>query len=161
MKEVMKHIVNRVIRKTLYMGEDGLMLETHFCEKEVLQIIEHQPVFSYLDDPTNPSYALLQLREVLVEKSIQESPKEEGETDNGYSIFKRILVFQEELKARLGEEVDQARERLDNGDFPIPNMIKKCRTYPIYRFVRTEVGTELLSGVKKVSPGEHIEKINE
>nr|DAD22130.1 TPA_asm: hypothetical protein HUJ06_023593 [Nelumbo nucifera] len=137
MKEVMKHIANQAIRKTLYTGEDGSMLETRFCKKEILKIIEHQLVFSYLDDPTNPSYSLLlQLREVLVEKSLQESPKEEGETDSGYSIFKRIPVFQEELKARLGEEVANARERFDNGDFPIPNRIKKCRTYPIYRFVR-------------------------
>nr|DAD37322.1 TPA_asm: hypothetical protein HUJ06_007963 [Nelumbo nucifera] len=125
MKEVMKHIVNQAIRKTLYMGKDGSMLETHFYEKEILQIVEHQPVFSYLGDPMNPSYALLlQLWELLVEKKLQESPKEEGETNSGYSIFKRIPVFQEELKVILGEEVAKARERFDNGNFPIPNRIK-------------------------------------
>ncbi|XP_010261982.1 PREDICTED: phenylalanine ammonia-lyase-like [Nelumbo nucifera] len=163
MREVVKHILNQVVRKTLYTTQDGSLLETRFCEKELLQVIEHQPVFSYLDDPTNPSYALLlQLREVLVEKALNQSPKaEEKSTESGYSIFKQIPVFQEELKARLGEEIAKARERFDNGDFPIPNRIKKCRTYPIYRFVRTEVGTELLSGAKKVSPGEHIEKVYE
>ncbi|KAL0015026.1 hypothetical protein SO802_002095 [Lithocarpus litseifolius] len=161
MREVVKHVVLQVVRKTLYTTEDGSLLESRFCEKELLQVIEHQPVFSYLDDPTNPSYALLpKLREVLVERALQD-PKADSENDKGYSIFKRIPIFLEELKTKLGEEVVKARERFENGDFPIANRIKKCRTFPIYRFVRTEVGTEILTGAKKVSPGEHIEKVYE
>uniref|UniRef100_A0A2N9GQ97 Phenylalanine ammonia-lyase n=1 Tax=Fagus sylvatica TaxID=28930 RepID=A0A2N9GQ97_FAGSY len=161
MREVVKHVLLQVVRKTLYTAEDGLLLESRFCEKELLQVIEHQPVFSYLDDPTNPSYALLpKLREVLVERALKD-PKADHANDKGYSIFKRIPIFLEELNTRLGEEVVKARERFENEDFPIGNRIKKCRTYPIYRFVRTEVGTELLSGAKKVSPGEHIEKVYE
>lgn len=112
---------------------------------------------------------MLQLREVLVEKSLAAEKKqnkegEEGQEhqeEDGYSIFKRIPIFQEELKERLSVEIPKARERFDAGDFPIPSRIKKCRTYPIYQFVRTEVGTEMLSGVKKVSPGECIEKVYE
>lgn len=170
MREVVKHIVLQASRKTLYTAEDGSLLEARFCEKELAQVIEHQPVFSYLDDPTNPSYSLmLQLREVLVEKSLaaerkQNKEGEEGQEhqeEDGYSIFKRIPIFQEELKERLSVEIPKARERFDAGDFPIPSRIKKCRTYPIYQFVRTEVGTEMLSGVKKVSPGECIEKVYE
>jgi len=161
MREVVKHVVLQVVRKTLYTTEDGSLLESRFCEKELLQVIEHQPVFSYLDDPTNPSYALLpKLREVLVERALKD-PKADSENDKGYSIFKRIPIFLEELKTKLGEEVVKARERFENGDFPIANRIKKCRTFPIYRFVRTEVGTEILTGAKKVSPGEHIEKVYE
>lgn len=164
MREVVKHVVLQTSRKTLYSAEDGSLLESRFCEKELGQVIEHQPVFSYLDDPTNPSYSLmLQLREVLVEKALttKEAAKQGGseEADEGYSVFKRIPVFQEELKAGLQEEVLKARDRFDAGDFPIANRIKKCRTYPIYRFVRTEVGTEMLSGAKKISPGECIEKV--
>jgi phenylalanine ammonia-lyase len=162
MREVVKHVLLQVVRKTLYTAEDGSLLESRFCEKELLQVIEHLPVFSYLDDPTNPSYALLsQLREVLVEKALEDPSKGENGSDEGFSIFKRIPVFLDELKARLGEEVTKARERFEKGDFPVANRIKKCRTYPIYRLVRSEVGTELLSGAKKVSPGEDIEKVYE
>ncbi|KAJ9183776.1 hypothetical protein P3X46_007587 [Hevea brasiliensis] len=88
-------------------------------------------------------------------------PKSGRADENGCTIFKRIPVFIKELKARLREEVPKARERFDSGEFAIANRIKKCRTYPIYEFVRSEVGTELLSGEKKVSPGEHIEKVHE
>ncbi|XP_077236305.1 phenylalanine ammonia-lyase 2-like [Tasmannia lanceolata] len=156
MREVVKHVVLQTSRKTLYTAEDGTLLESRFCEKELSQVIDHQPVFSYIDDPTNPSYSLmLQLREVLIEKAL------EGLKEDGYSVFKRIPIFQQELKEKLEKEIPLAREKFDNGDFPIANRIKKCRTYPIYRFVRTEVGTELLSGAKKVSPGEDIEKVYE
>nr|DAD43585.1 TPA_asm: hypothetical protein HUJ06_001815 [Nelumbo nucifera] len=134
MREVVKHILDQVVRKTLYTAQDRSLFETRFCKKELLQVIEYLPVFSFLDDPTNPSYALLlQLREFLVEKALNQLPREEESTENG-----------------------QGQEKFNNGDFSIPNRIKKCRTYLIYRFVGTEVGTELLSGTKKVNPGEHI-----
>ncbi|CBI27856.3 unnamed protein product, partial [Vitis vinifera] len=158
MREVVKHLITQVARKTLYTDEDGTLLESRFCEKELQQVVENLPVFSYIDDPTNPSYTFLpQLRDVLVERALKD-PKSTNSA--GYSIFKRIPIFQEELKERLIEEISKARERFDNGDFPIPNRIKKCRTYPIYGFVRKEVGTKLLSGENKVSPGEDIEKFN-
>lgn len=161
MREVVKQVLRQIVRKTLYISEDGSLLESRFCEKELLQVIDHQPVFSYLDDPTNPSYALLpKLQEVLVKRALKDS-KSERRDENGYTVFKRIPIFMEELKAKLGEEVSNARERFDGGEFAIANRIKKCRTYPIYEFVRSEVGTELLSGEKKVSPGEDIEKVLE
>ncbi|CAK9152482.1 unnamed protein product [Ilex paraguariensis] len=161
MREAAKQVLQQVIRKTLYSAEDGSLLDSRFCEKELLQIIEHQPVFNYLDDPMNPDYPLLpQLREVLLERALKEL-KESELNGNGYSIFKRIPIFLEELKARIGEAMVKARERFDNGEFLVENRIKKCRTYMIYRFVRIEVGTELLSGGKKVSPGEEIEKVYE
>ncbi|KDP33881.1 hypothetical protein JCGZ_07452 [Jatropha curcas] len=161
MREVIKQVVRQVIRKTLYISEDGSLLESRFCEKEILQVVEHQPVFSYLDDPTNPSYPFLaKLQEVLVQKALKD-PKSGNSDQNGYTIFKRIPVFMEELRARLEEDVPKARERFDGGEFGVENRIKKCRTYPIYKFVRSEVGTELLSGAKKVSPGEDIEKVHE
>ncbi|WCJ42746.1 Phenylalanine ammonia-lyase [Euphorbia peplus] len=161
MKEVVKQVVCQAIKKTLYMAEDGSLLESRFCEKELLQVVEHLPVFSYLDDPTNPSYNLLpKLQEVLVRKALPAS-KSEVADENGYTVFKQIPVFIEELKARLGENVLKARERYDSGEFVTENRIKKCRTYPVYEFVRGKVGTELLSGAKKVSPGEDIEKVLE
>ncbi|KAA8523288.1 hypothetical protein F0562_009711 [Nyssa sinensis] len=163
MREAVKHVVLQVVRKTLYTDEDGSLLESRFCERELLQIVEHQPVFSYLDDPTNPSYALLpQLRQVLVDRALKDSKTEDQVNKNGgYLVFKRIPVFLEELEARLGEAVSKGRQRFENGEFSIENRIKKCRTFPVYEFLREEIGTELLSGAKKVSPGEDIEKVYE
>ncbi|XVF35091.1 hypothetical protein REPUB_Repub18cG0114800 [Reevesia pubescens] len=60
---------------------------------------------------------------------------------------RRIPVFLEELKTRLEEELPKARTR-----FGMANRIKKCMTYPVYEFVRIEVGTELLNDEKNVSP---------
>ncbi|OMO91721.1 Aromatic amino acid lyase [Corchorus olitorius] len=148
MRQVVKQILVQVVTKTLHISED----------KELLQVIEHQPVFSYLDDPMNPSYALLpKLRQVLVERALKDSKDQE----NGFSMFKRIPIFLEELKTRLEEELPKERTKFGNGEFAIPNRIGKCMTYPIYGFVRNEVGTELLTGEKKVSPGEDIEKVYE
>ncbi|KAI6679700.1 hypothetical protein NL676_033581 [Syzygium grande] len=161
MREAVKRTVLQAVRKTLYISEDGLLLESRFCEKELLQVVEHEPIFSYIDDPGNPSYVLLpKLQEVLVKRALKD-PKAEDASENGYSIFKRIPLFIEELKARLEEEVPRARERFDNGEFGIENRIKNCRTYPVYRFVRSDMRTQLLSGAKKVSPGEQIEKVYE
>ncbi|KAI3410650.1 PHD-type domain-containing protein [Psidium guajava] len=161
MREAVKRTVLQAVRKTLYTSEDGLLLESRFCEKELLQVIEHEPIFSYLDDPANPSYALLpKLQEVLVKRALQD-PKAEDASEKGYSIFKRIPIFIGELKVRLEEEVPRARERFDDGEFGVENRIKNCRTYPVYRFVRSDMRTQLLSGAKKVSPGEEIEKVYE
>ncbi|KAL4284836.1 hypothetical protein GQ457_16G002610 [Hibiscus cannabinus] len=158
MRETVKKLLLQVVKKTLYVAEDGSLLESRFCEKELLQVIEHQPVFSYLDDPMNPSYTLLpKLREVLVERALEDRKGNE----HGFSIFQRIPVFIEELKARLEEEIPKARAKFGNGEFGVANRIEKCRTYPIYGFVRKEVGTDLLVGEKKVSPGEDIEKVCE
>ncbi|KAG9457725.1 hypothetical protein H6P81_002233 [Aristolochia fimbriata] len=151
MRESVKRVVVQTSRKTLYSYSDGSLLETRFCEKELSAVVDRSPVFSYLDDPNS---LLQQLREVLVQRSLKGEKKDTAE---GYAVFKRIPVFEEELKMRLEAEVPRARE----SEFQIPNRIEKCRTYPIYRFVREEVGTELLSGGKKVSPGEHIEKVYE
>ncbi|KAG1334243.1 phenylalanine ammonia-lyase [Cocos nucifera] len=153
LKDVVKHSVIQAARKALFVAEDGSLLETRFCEKDLIQVVEKQPVFSYIDDPGNPAYALmLQLREVLVEKALEGS-------ETGMVMFKRIPEFQEELNQRLREEVGKARERFAKGDFLVGNRIKKCRTCPVYRLVREELGTELLTGEKKVSPGEYIEKV--
>ncbi|XP_031498439.1 phenylalanine ammonia-lyase-like [Nymphaea colorata] len=157
MREAVKNAVLQAARKTLYSDpETGSLLETRFCEKDMIRVVENQPVFSYLDDPANPSYALmLQLKEVLVEKSLvcgEDGP-------DGYPIFKRIPVFMEELKERLPTEVAKAREGFEGGAHTVPNRIKRCRTYPVYQFVRDTLGTGLLSGTQRKSPGEDIEKV--
>ncbi|GLJ55320.1 hypothetical protein SUGI_1187060 [Cryptomeria japonica] len=102
---------------------------------------------------------MLQLREVLVDAALK-CPVEDDDNQLGTPLlFRKIPVFQKELKAWLDKEVPTARDRFHAGDFPIPNRIKKCRTYPIYKFVRSQLGTDLLSGAKTRSPGEDIEKV--
>lgn len=162
MRDIVKNALLQTLRKTLYVAESGFLLESRFCEKDLLQVIEREPVFSYIDDPTNTSYALIpKLLEVLVERALKgiETAKIDHGNQTGITIFKQIPGFLEELKAKLETDVESARSRFENGDYAKENRIKKCSTYPIYRFVRSEVGTKLLSGAKKVSPGEDIEKV--
>ncbi|PON54874.1 Aromatic amino acid lyase [Parasponia andersonii] len=159
MREAIKQVVNQTVKKTVYADEKGSLLESRFCEKELIQIVEHQPFFSSLDDPTNPAYGLvMRLREVVVERALGSDHGEESGSEMGY-CFQENPSFMEELKARLGEETKKGREKFDGGDFLIGNRIKNCRTYPVYEFVRSEVGTELLRGGRRVSPGEDIEKV--
>nr|AKC03647.1 phenylalanine ammonia lyase 2 [Elaeis guineensis] len=155
LREVVKQAVVEAARKVLDSAEDGSLSEARFWEKDLIQVVERLPVYSYIDDPGNAKNALMQqLREALVEKALEGN-------EEGRVVFKRISEFQEEARQRSREEVERARERFRKGDFVIGSRINKCRTYPMYKFVREEVGTELLTGEKKVSPGEYIEKVYE
>nr|CAD1826162.1 unnamed protein product [Ananas comosus var. bracteatus] len=55
LREAVKRAVARAARKALYVADDGALSEARFCEKELLQVVERQPVFSYIDDPANPT----------------------------------------------------------------------------------------------------------
>jgi phenylalanine ammonia-lyase len=168
MQTAVKQIVAQVAKKTLFASENGVLLPSRFCEKDLLKVVEREPVFSYIDDASSQTYPLMQkLREVLVSHALKHS---QAAADNNIKVSERrkspnpilekIPSFEEELKAGLNTAVPLIREAYDNkGLSSVPNRITDCRTYPLYKFVRSELGTQLLSGLRTISPGQEIEKV--
>lgn len=158
LQTTVKQVVSQVAKKTLFTGSNGELLPSRFCEKDLLRVVDRQPVFTYADDATSQTYPLMEkLREVLAEHALS-NPKNEKQEST--SVFHRISIFEEELKARLSTALPLVREAYDNkGISPVRNRIQDCRTYPLYKFVRAELGTQLLSGLRPMSPGQEIEKV--
>eukprot|EP00246_Nothoceros_aenigmaticus_P004796 TRINITY_DN164_c0_g1_i1.p1 TRINITY_DN164_c0_g1~~TRINITY_DN164_c0_g1_i1.p1 ORF type:complete len:601 (+),score=95.80 TRINITY_DN164_c0_g1_i1:126-1805(+) len=159
MVAVVKKVVSSVSRKVLSISNNGVLLQTRFCEKDLLHVVEHQPPFTYVDDPSSASYPLMQkLRQVLVARALKNPP--EVEKEESTSLFQKITAFEEELVPALEEEVAAARAAYDKGVAALPNRIVDCRTFPLYNFVRTELGTRVLCGwIRNHSPGQDFETV--
>ncbi|KAG6552729.1 hypothetical protein Mapa_005676 [Marchantia paleacea] len=156
MLTAVKQVVSQAAKKTLFADAAGTLLPSRFCEKDLLKVVDDTPPFTYVDDATSATYPLMRkMREVLVSHAMENS-----KLDESCSVFRRLAIFEEEVKAQLELTVPQIREQFDTGVAAVPNKIEGCRTFPVYDFVRS-LGTKLLIGTETRSPGEDIQLVYE
>jgi phenylalanine/tyrosine ammonia-lyase len=118
-------------------------------EKKLMGAVDRVPVFRYADDPCSTNYPLIQkLRVVILECEPEPA-----------TVVYKMRRFEEELESALRREVEGARVAVEKGTAPVPSLIKTSRSFPLYRWVREELGCVFLTGEKLASPGHECNKV--
>ncbi|CAN6228881.1 unnamed protein product [Urochloa humidicola] len=157
LKSAVKSTVTAVARKVLTTSPDGDLHSARFSEKALLTAIDREAVYGYYDDPCSANSALMKkIRAVLVDHALANG---EAEKDASASVFSKINKFEEELREALPREMEAARVAFETGTAPIGNRIVESRSYPLYRFIRKDLGAVYLTGEKLKSPGEECNKV--
>ncbi|TKW05469.1 hypothetical protein SEVIR_7G177900v4 [Setaria viridis] len=157
LKSAVKNCVKTVALKVLTTSPDGEHCSARFSEKALLAAIDRKAVYSYYDDPCSASSSLMMtIRAVLVDHALANG---EAENEAGAPIFSKITKFEEELREALPREMEKTRVAFETGTAPIGNRIKESRSYPLYRFIREDLGAVYLTGEKLKSAGEECNKV--
>jgi phenylalanine ammonia-lyase len=154
LENAVKQCVVQAAKKVLTESPVGDNSDWHLIEKSLLNVIEQGSVFTYQDEAHNSDNQLMRkLRLVLLDQLLATG----GRVDE--SSASKIALFMEDLRTVLPKEMEAARIATEEGAAPVDNRIKECRSYPLYHFVRQDLGCVYLTGEKERSSGEEGEKV--
>nr|AGI37887.1 phenylalanine ammonia-lyase [Saccharum hybrid cultivar CP69-1062] len=155
-KTSVKNRVTQVAKKVLTMNPSGDLSSARFSEKELITAIDREGVFTYSEDPASGSLPLMQkLRSVLVDHALSSG-------DAGTGPLRVLQDHQIRGGAPRGAGPGGGRRPASpwaEGTAPGRNRNWDSRSFPLYRFVREELGCVFVTGEKLKSPGEECSKV--